>query len=164
MSYLFSVCYIIDLTIQISFLPSLLHRMLKQTNFRVIYSIAEESITEWSLRSTSAMKYLAGDKPIWSLSIIPAHFFRVKHTHTCLLFSVLMNRNLRAFISNSLQKALPSLILNKVDFTSHLKRQDSSRHSHVFWGYESQPSNSFLLTCLSEGLLKWFTATIKKLS
>lgn len=50
-------------------------------------------------------------------------------TPTPLPFSVLMNRKFSAFISN---KALPLLILNKVDFTSHPKRQDSSSQSSMF--------------------------------
>lgn len=63
-------------------------------------------------------------------------------------FSVLMNRKFSAFNSNSPQNSLPLLILNKADFTSHPKRQDSSCQSSMVF----------------DGLLKWFTATIKMLS
>lgn len=56
-----------------------------------------------------------------TLSMIPAHFFSVSQPPP-LPFSVLINRKFSAFNTDSPQKALPLLILNKVDFTSHPKR------------------------------------------
>ena len=59
-------------------------------------------------------------------------FLQSKAAPFPLPFSDLMNRKFSAFISNSPQKALPLLILNKVGFTSHPKRQDSSCQSSMF--------------------------------